>query len=247
MSDMNIMAGLGVAVREFQLTTGEADYGLYIDGKVAGVIESMIDKFTRDQLLTSSFDPEAKKRAETLVTSFRQFIEDNKDEIEAISILYSRPYAAGLRYGQVKELARRLSIKPFHIDESQPQTLLRLWQAFGTVAPDKVDTGSGKHCKHIVDLVSLVRHAIDPESPLRPVGQRVEERFTQWLSDQQQSDGEFTEEQMQWLVAIKDHIASSLMIEQNDFEYAPFNQIGSIGRAYELFGLRKEVDNQVTA
>ena len=40
MSDMNIMAGLGVAVREFQLTTGEADYGLYIDGKVAGVIEA---------------------------------------------------------------------------------------------------------------------------------------------------------------------------------------------------------------
>jgi hypothetical protein len=131
-------------------------------------------------------------------------------EIEAISILYSRPCSAGLRYGQVKELARRLSIKPFHIDESQPQTLLRLWQAFGTVAPDKVDTGSGKHCKHIVDLVSLVRHAIDPESPLRPIGQAVEERFTEWLSDQQQSGGEFTEEQMQWLVAIKDHIASSL-------------------------------------
>ena len=81
MSNMNIMAGLGVAVREFQLTTGEADYGLYIDGKVAGVIE-------------------------------------------AISILYSHPYAAGLRYSQVKELARRLSIKPFHIDESQPQTLV---------------------------------------------------------------------------------------------------------------------------
>ena len=37
---MNIMAGQGVAVREFQLTTGEADYGLYIDGKVAGVIEA---------------------------------------------------------------------------------------------------------------------------------------------------------------------------------------------------------------
>ena len=40
MSDMNIMAELGVAVREFQLTTGEADYGLYTDGKVAGVIEA---------------------------------------------------------------------------------------------------------------------------------------------------------------------------------------------------------------
>ena len=203
----------------------------------------VIDKFTRDQLLTSSFDPEAKQRAETLVTSFREFIRDNKDEIEAISILYSRPYSARLRYGQVKELARRLSIKPFHIDESQPQTLLRLWQAFGTVAPDKVDTGSGKHCKHIVDLVSLVRHAIDPESPLRP----VEERFTEWLSEQQQTGGEFTEEQMQWLLAIKDHIASSPMIEQDDFEYAPFNQFGGIGRAYELFGSREKVDNQLAA
>ena len=30
MSDMNIMAGQGVAVREYQLTTGEADYGLYL-------------------------------------------------------------------------------------------------------------------------------------------------------------------------------------------------------------------------
>ncbi|MFC1758307.1 DEAD/DEAH box helicase family protein [Planctomycetota bacterium] len=195
----------------------------------------VIDKFNRDQLLDASYDPEAKAKAEGLITSFRQFIEDNKDEIEAISILYSRPYAAGLRYSQIKDLARRLSIKPFHVDESQPQTLLKLWQAFGAVHPDKVDT-NGKHCKHIVDLVALVRHAIDPDSPLRPVGMTVEERFTEWLSDQQSSDGEFTDEQMQWLVAIKDHIASSLMIEQDDFEYAPFNQFGGIGRAYELFG-----------
>ena len=75
---------------------------------------------------------------------------------------------------------------------------------------------------------------------MRPVGQTVEERFTEWLSDQQQlgEAGEFTEEQLRWLVAIKDHIASSLMIEQDDFEYAPFNQFGGIGRAYELFGDR---------
>ena len=97
---------------------------------------------------TSGFDPEAKKRAETLVTSFRRRTvsgqalaagEDNKDEIEAISILYSRPYAAGLRYSQIKDLARRPSIKPFHVDESQPRTLLKLWQAFGAVHLDKVD------------------------------------------------------------------------------------------------------------
>ena len=38
--DMNIMAGVGVAVREFPLRTGFADYLLYLDGKAAGVIEA---------------------------------------------------------------------------------------------------------------------------------------------------------------------------------------------------------------
>ena len=37
---MNITAGLGVAVREFPLKTGSADYLLYADGKVIGVIEA---------------------------------------------------------------------------------------------------------------------------------------------------------------------------------------------------------------
>lgn len=112
---MNIFAGEGVAVREFQLSTGEADYGLYIDGKVAGVIE-------------------AKKVGENLTG-----VETQTDK-----------YAKGLPDGV-----------PHHTDE-----------------------------------------------------------------------------QMQWLVTIEDHIASSLMIEQDDFEYAPFNQFGvlGLGRAYELFG-----------
>ncbi|WP_339909877.1 hypothetical protein [Symmachiella dynata] len=38
--EMNIMAGLGVAVREFPLKTGFADYLLYVDGRVAGVVEA---------------------------------------------------------------------------------------------------------------------------------------------------------------------------------------------------------------
>lgn len=36
---MNISAGLGVAVREFPLKTGEADYMLYADAKAIGVVD----------------------------------------------------------------------------------------------------------------------------------------------------------------------------------------------------------------
>jgi type I restriction enzyme R subunit len=38
--EMNISAALGVAVREFVMTTGEADYLLYAGGKAIGVIEA---------------------------------------------------------------------------------------------------------------------------------------------------------------------------------------------------------------
>src|SRR2546423_645947 len=38
--DMDISAGLGVVVREFPLKSGCADYLLYVDGRVVGVIEA---------------------------------------------------------------------------------------------------------------------------------------------------------------------------------------------------------------
>jgi type I restriction enzyme, R subunit len=37
---MNLGAGLGVAVREFQTTSGPADYGLFVGRKLFGVIEA---------------------------------------------------------------------------------------------------------------------------------------------------------------------------------------------------------------
>ncbi|NLE78072.1 MAG: DEAD/DEAH box helicase family protein [Rhodococcus sp.] len=39
-TDVNTLAGVGVAVREFHLATGFADYILYVDGKIVGVIEA---------------------------------------------------------------------------------------------------------------------------------------------------------------------------------------------------------------
>ena len=39
-AEMNISAGPGVAVREFPMITGEADYLLYADGKAIGVVEA---------------------------------------------------------------------------------------------------------------------------------------------------------------------------------------------------------------
>ena len=64
----------------------------------------------------------------------------------------------------------------------------------------------------------------------------VEERYQQWLAQQAQAGVTFTADQRKWLDAIKDHIASSLRIEQDDFDEVPFSKFGGLGRAYELFG-----------
>ncbi len=46
----------------------------------------------------------------------------------------------------------------------------------------------------------------------------------------------FSADQLAWLELIRDHIATSLSIEPDDFGYAPFNQRGGLGKAHNLFG-----------
>ncbi|MEE8583574.1 MAG: type I restriction-modification enzyme R subunit C-terminal domain-containing protein, partial [Acidobacteriota bacterium] len=140
---------------------------------------------------------------------------------------------AGLRYRHVKELAQAIERPPLSI----PEPNRRLWRLYEAVEPDKVQGQGGNS---LVDLVALVRHAIQPEVPLVPVAVVVEERYQDWLRQQESAGVTFPPEQRQWLDAIKDHIASSLRMEQEDFDYAPFSQMGGLGKAYEVFGERLE-------
>ena len=196
-------------------------------------LDQVIDEQTPDVLLKAGFSEEALLKARTMLTSFKKFIEDNKDEIEAIKILYSRPYRAGLRFKHIKELATKLNQPPFYVDPSRPESLVRLWQAYELTEPEKV---KGKGGKQLVDVVALVKHALDPSTLLAPMGMAVEERYQEWLGEKEKAGITFTADQKKWLDAIKDHIASSLAIEQDDLEEVPFNTIGGLGRAYELFG-----------
>jgi type I restriction enzyme R subunit len=41
---------------------------------------------------------------------------------------------------------------------------------------------------------------------------------------------------MTWLRMIKDHIISSVHIEKDDLDYAPFDGKGGIGKMVQLFG-----------
>lgn len=200
-------------------------------------IEQVIDEVTQDALLHVGYDEVAKDKARTVRADFRKFIEDNQDEIEALQILYSRPYRSRLQYRHVKELAAAIERPPLGIHDPQK----RLWQLYEAIEPEKV---KGKGGSSLVDLIALVRHAIQPEEDLVPVAETVEQRYTEWIAEQESTGTSFTEDQRRWLDAIRDHIANSLSIDPDDFEYAPFSQLGGLGKAHQLFGedLQKILD-----
>ncbi len=190
--------------------------------------EITIDHVSQDVVLEAGFSTEALERARTIVKSFEQFIEEHKDEITALQVLYSKPYRQRLKFEDVKELADRIQAPPYLWTESQ------LWQAYAALEKDKVKGASGKRI--LTDLVSLVRFAMHQEPELIPFPETVQGRFAIWLTQQETRGARFTDEQRRWLEMIRDHIAANLAIENDDFEYAPFAREGGLGKVYQLFG-----------
>ena len=186
--------------------------------------EQTIDTVSADSLIAAGFSSE---QAGVLVQSFQEFIDENRDEIAALQLLYERPYRQRLGYSQIKELADTLQAPP------RSWTTDRLWEAYRRLDESRV-RGSGQRV--LADVVSLVRHAIGETDELTPFEDQVHERFRGWIAIQETAGRAFTPEQRRWLQNIRDHIAGSVSMEVNDFQYAPFNQQGGLARAYELFG-----------
>jgi type I restriction enzyme R subunit len=189
--------------------------------------EQTIDNVSKDVVLEAAFSEAARERARGLVRSFEKFLHQHRDEITAIQVLYSRPYAQRLRFSDIKALAEAIAAPP------RSWTPEALWHAYETLEQSKVKGSGGRM---LADIVALVRFALHQAGELEPYADQVEERFQQWLAQQQNKGKQFTEEQLRWLVLIRDHIAANLGIEMDDFDYAPFTQKGGVGKVYQVFG-----------
>jgi type I restriction enzyme R subunit len=193
-------------------------------------LDQLIDHVSKDEVLDAGFSAAARERAESLVKSFEQFLAENRDEITALQVLYSRPYRQRLRPEDVKALAETLKAPP------RSWTPEVLWRAYETLEKDKVRGAEARRL--LTDVVSLVRFALHQEDELVPFRETVDQRFARWLAEHEARGETFTPEQRQWLEAIRDHIAASLQIEVDDFDYVPFAQKGGAGKAYQVFGDR---------
>jgi type I restriction enzyme R subunit len=189
--------------------------------------EQLIDATSADKLIEAGYSKDATDRARETVESFERFIRENKDEITALQVLYSRPHRQRLTFPQIKELAKLIEKPP------RRWTPERLWQAYEALDRSRV-RGSGR--RMLTDLVTLVRFALHEDDELVPFPDLVVERYHAWLLQQENQGREFTPEQLVWLERIRDTIASSLGVTRQDLMGPPFAERGGLGKAVELFG-----------
>ena len=191
--------------------------------------EQIIDTVSKDEVIFAGFDEKAREKARTIVDTFKRFIDENKDEITALQIIYSMPYGKRrLTYKKIKELAEAIKKPPYKL------TTEYVWQAYEQLEKSKVRKAGPQ--KILTDIVSLMRFVIGKSNVLEPFHETVNRRFDDWLLQQEELGRAFNEVQREWLEMIKDHIATSLTIEMEDFEYAPFYERGGAVKAYRVFG-----------
>ena len=194
--------------------------------------EQIIDNTNPDTVTFARFDNQREANADRVIQTFRKFIEANKDEIIALRIIYSQTYKdRPMVIEGLKTLYEKL--------KAQGVTIDRLWDCYAIKKPDKVRGKSTMH--QLADLISIIRFEMGYGDNLQPFAETVNYNFMRWTLKRNAGAVHFTDEQMEWLRLIKDHIAVSLSIEPDDLDLNPFDRRGGLGRFYEVFGDSYEV------
>ena len=188
--------------------------------------DQIIDNVNIDAVTYAGFDSQQEENADRVISTFRSFIEENKDEIIALRIIYDEAYKnRPMAIEKLKELYARLKEKGITVE--------RLWDCYAIKKPDKVRRGT---MAQLTDLISIIRFEMGYAENLTPFADKVNYNFMQWTLRRNAGAVHFTDEQMEWLRLIKDHIAASLSILPEDLDLTPFDRKGGLLGFYEVFG-----------
>ena len=183
--------------------------------------DRIIDEVSVDILLTAEGVIDYDKCRE-VITSWKGFLEDNKDEITLIQILYSQDNNAQITFKELRELSDRIAAPP------RSWTIDLIWNAYQALDTDNVQRAD-RHTA--TDLITLIRYTLEHDHELVPYATTVEDRYTNWLAQQHQNGVTFTEIQRWWLDRIKDTIIQTTHITIDDLDLAPFTERGGIDGA----------------
>ena len=194
--------------------------------------EQTIDHEGLDTLTGAGWAGDAQKNAEAMARDFRQYLEENRDEIEALTIFFDQPHRRSeLTYAMMREVFDRLK-------GDRPRLApVRVWRAYALLDEYKGE----QPVSELTALVALIRRVCGIDATLSPYRETVRRNFQKWIMARHSGSGEkFNEQQMAWLHMIRDHIITSFHVDRSDLDMAPFDSRGGMGQMYKLFGDRMD-------
>ncbi len=151
-------------------------------------------------------------KPEDYLEAFATFVRENTSKVQAIRILLNRPKGWGT--DALTELRSKLAAAPQRFTVETLEKAHRL-----------------RYDKELVDIISMVKHAVREEEPLLTAEQRVGR-----ACDRLTANKKFTSDQERWLTRIREHLIANLSIDENDFENVPILQTaGGWGNANRTF------------
>ncbi|QUD86234.1 type I restriction endonuclease subunit R [Phenylobacterium montanum] len=190
--------------------------------------EVVIDVFSPDAVVSTGFD---EKAARELTLKFEAFLEENQDELAALSILYGKPYAQKrLTYESLEDLRRALARPPWLLEP------MGVWSAYKRLSKGAIKSDPARV---LTDMVALVRFALHQQDTLAPLSVDMVARFNLWLGREAKAGRTYTAEQASWLEAIRDHLAANIDLSLRDLQDQPtFSSKGGVVAARAAFGTR---------
>ncbi|MDC1056517.1 type I restriction-modification enzyme R subunit C-terminal domain-containing protein [Flavobacteriaceae bacterium] len=190
--------------------------------------EQLIDNRNIDTVIKSEWDTTSVDKATAIVKDFNEYLELHKDEIKALSIFYNQPYnRREITFKMIQDVFDKLLLE---------QPLLApdyVWNAYAALEEVKSEQPKDE----LTALVSLIRRACGIDSELKAFDKTIDENFKNWIFKQNAGQhNRFTNEQMDWLRMIKDHVVSSYHIQLDDLDNLPFDAQGGRGKMFQLFG-----------
>lgn len=150
-----------------------------------------------DEVIQSEFShEEASKTAE----DFEQYIQDHRDDIEALRIIYNND-GTPLRYDALKDLENKLKMANYRFATAP------LWKTYSLIYPDEVTIPREKEkLEALTNIIQLVRFALRQQSRLVPFAQTSLQRFELWCGHR---NNEKTRQQHDVLLKVIDYIATN--------------------------------------
>jgi type I restriction enzyme R subunit len=188
----------------------------------------VIDETSQDTLL-EAYGVVDTDRAREVVTSWRAYLDEHRDEISALEVLYTR--GRTVTFSELAELAERIKRPPYQ------WTPDLLWNAYAALDVEHVHRAD-RHT--VTDLIALIRFTLRQDSELVPYAETVQQRYAAWLAAQEQAGASFTPEQRWWLDRVADVVAQANGITVDDLDNAPFTERGGVDGAARDLGASAE-------